>query len=542
MRNLIKNKKFQILLIFIISLIFFLFLQFSTPNLFGNDTFYHIKCADLIKSGGLIKDFPWLKFTILHNSQYVDHHFLFHLFLVPFLSLGLIMGPKIACALSASFIFILFFLLLDSQKIKAKFLWTVILLFGSYPFILRLNLIRAQNLSLIFLILGLFCILKRKYLWLGVISFLYVWLFDGFVLLPFLALIYSLVFYFTSKKWTSFYTFWVSFSGMILGIIINPYFPKNIHFLLTHLGKVITSPVSIPKGGEWYPLEFSNVLGFLIPFLLFVASVAFVLIFRFIKKKSDKSGNYKIHGNYQNAVARFIGPKEKVQKIYFLGLVSIIMFIATIFSQRFIEYFIPLSLLFSVFCLDYYFKQAKESKSPFYKKIDNLFYLIHDKLTKEQFKLLLKNKAFPILLGLFVFVLTFFVLNVQKSTKTLLSTSPYDKYKKASKWLIQNTGKGSIIFNVNWDDFPQLFFWNDHNYYIVGLDPTFMYEYNKDLWEKYRNIKEDLDKTANIIKEDFGSKYVFLSERNKELAEELDKREDFKKVYEDEKAKIYKLN
>lgn len=514
MKNLIKNKKIQLLLIFLISFSFFLFLQFSTPNLFGNDTFYHIKCADLIRSNGVIKDFPWLKFTILHDSQYVDHHFLFHLFLVPFLSLGLIIGPKIACALSASLIFILFFLLLDSQKIKAKFLWTTILLFGSYPFILRLNLIRAQNLSLIFLILGLFFIFKRKYLWLGIISFFYVWLFDGFILLPFLALLYFLI----ERRLKPAAT---SLLGMTLGLIINPYFPKNIHFLLVHLGKVITSPVSIPKGGEWYPLEFSNVLGFLIPFLLFVVAIVFIFISRIVKKEDIK--------------------KERIQKIYFLGLASIVMFIATILSQRFIEYFIPLSILFSAFCLDYYFKQAKESKSLFYKKIDNLFYLIHDKLTKEQFKLLLKNKVFPILLGLFVFVLTFFIFNVQKSTKTLVSTSPYDKYKEASEWLIQNTEKGSIIFNINWDDFPQLFFWNDRNFYIVGLDPTFMYEYSKNLWKKYRNIEDNLDKTANIIKKDFDSEYVFLSERNKGLAEKLDEREDFKKVYEDGNVKIYKL-
>lgn len=533
MNNFFQNKKIQLLLVFLISFGFFLLLQFFTPNLFGNDTFYHIKCADLIKSGGIIKDFPWLKFTILHNSQYIDHHLLFHFFLVPFLSLGLIAGPKIACALSASLIFALFFLFLDSQKIKAKFLWTVILLFGSYPFILRLNLIRAQDFSLVFLISGLYFIFKRKYFWLSIISFFYVWLYGGFVLLPFLALLYSLIFYLCSKKGNSLFVFLSSFLGTILGLVINPYFPKNIYFLLVQIFKVSFSPVSIPKGAEWYPLEFSSVLGFLIPFLLFVASIASVLIF-YVKRISIETRPKQVwDSNISPAWSPQLVEEKKgeIQKIYFLGLASIVMFIATILSQRFIEYFIPLSILFSAFSFDYYLKHI--NLPDFSRVLDSPL----------KWGKLIKDKASLVLLGLFVFVLTFFILNVQKSTKTLASTSPYNKYKEASQWLAQNTPKGSIVFNVNWGDFPQLFFWNDHNYYVVGLDPTFMYEYNKYLYEKWVSIQkgENLDKAAQIIREDFDSEYIFLSERNKELAEKLDKREDFEKVYKDKETKIYKL-
>ena len=50
------------------------------------DSYYHVKMAELIASNGIIKNFPWLPFSILQNN-YVDHHFLYHVYLAPFVSL-----------------------------------------------------------------------------------------------------------------------------------------------------------------------------------------------------------------------------------------------------------------------------------------------------------------------------------------------------------------------------------------------------------------------------------------------------------------------
>ena len=140
----------------------------------------------------------------------------------------------------------------------------------------------------------------------------------------------------------------------------------------------------------------------------------------------------------------------------------------------------------------------------------------------------------------------------------------FDQFKSSSQWLIKNTPKDSIVLHGCWSEFPILFYHNDHNYYIVGLDPTFMYEYDKNLFWEWKNItfgdppvnydyakkKKKLgDKLvvpeynlAEIIKDDFSASYVFLEkERNKELNKVLEKNKDFEMVYEDEEAVVYKI-
>ncbi len=50
----------------------------------------------------------------------------------------------------------------------------------------------------------------------------------------------------------------------------------------------------------------------------------------------------------------------------------------------------------------------------------------------------------------------------------------------------QNTPEGELVFQTDWDDFPRLFFYNTHNTYLIGLDPTYMQLYNSklyDLWD-----------------------------------------------------------
>jgi hypothetical protein len=46
-------------------------------------------------------------------------------------------------------------------------------------------------------------------------------------------------------------------------------------------------------------------------------------------------------------------------------------------------------------------------------------------------------------------------------------------YRDGARWLASTTPAGSRVFTTGWDDFPHMFFWNTHNTYLVGLDPTY---------------------------------------------------------------------
>src|SRR5688572_24067552 len=63
--------------------------QSGTANIVGIDGQYHIKVAALIREQGLRVDFPYLRFTILDQANYTDHHLLFHALQAPFTVLDL---------------------------------------------------------------------------------------------------------------------------------------------------------------------------------------------------------------------------------------------------------------------------------------------------------------------------------------------------------------------------------------------------------------------------------------------------------------------
>ena len=86
---------------------------------------------------------------------------------------------------------------------------------------------------------------------------------------------------------------------------------------------------------------------------------------------------------------------------------------------------------------------------------------------------------------------------------------PY-AYEGASEWIAANTPAGSMVFNTDWDDFPMLYYYNPSNAYIVGLDPTYLYDRDKELWNLYARITlGEEDDPAPLIRERFGAEYVF---------------------------------
>jgi len=134
----------------------------------------------------------------------------------------------------------------------------------------------------------------------------------------------------------------------------------------------------------------------------------------------------------------------------------------------------------------------------------------------------------------------------------------YDQYKDAAEWLNKNTPQGSIVFNANWGDFPQLFFYNHHNCYIIGMDPTFMYAADPQKYWLWRHISEEgiicslpeckvpqKDKSiSQVIKEEFKAEYIFIEDIQKDdkLRKVLEKEKNIDQMFNKNKMKIYKLN
>ncbi len=119
----------------------------------------------------------------------------------------------------------------------------------------------------------------------------------------------------------------------------------------------------------------------------------------------------------------------------------------------------------------------------------------------------------------------------------------FAKYDEAMVAAQKNSDKGDIIFHSDWDDWPMLFYHNDYNRYIVGLDTTFMYKSSKDLYKKWRDITWgdfEGDPYA-IIKNDFKAKLIFVAQTDIEIMDKYFKNDGRYELIYDGEGKIYKI-
>src|SRR5262249_26335136 len=136
--------------------------------------------------------FTALPFTTLADN-YADQHFLYHLLLVPFVTIiDPLIGMKLATIIFGALMALTFYWFLRREHIRWAFVTTVILLLVN-PFTFRMNLAKAPSLSLILLLIGLSAAFAYKPKLLGVLAFAFVWFYGGFLLLVIGVLTFAVV-------------------------------------------------------------------------------------------------------------------------------------------------------------------------------------------------------------------------------------------------------------------------------------------------------------------------------------------------------------
>ncbi|MFH2136497.1 MAG: hypothetical protein ABII19_02600 [Patescibacteria group bacterium] len=526
-----KIELLKYLLLFIVTFSLFSYFQIS-PTFPDPDSFYHAKMAVLTRDQGIISDFPWLQFTVLKNN-YTDHHFLYHVALIPFVTvLDPLVGIKLATAFFAAILILVFYWFLKKFRVKGAIFYSLILL-ASSPFIFRINLAKASSISLIILFFGLYFIFKRKLWPLFALSFIYVWTYGGWPLILVLTLFYifseavigvaknfenvkSLIKAFFKNIFSkaNVKLFGACFGGLVAGIVLNPFFPKNLVFYWQQIIKiaVINYQDKIGVGAEWYPYGLGDLVAnssFI--FILLILSFAVIFI-NFLK-------NFTSHEK-----SSVINPEMKVKTLT-LTFLALFFLALTLRSRRNVEYFIPFAALASAFILNQPLSLIKK-------------YLPAINAWRQKRKIL---SSLAIIYILFMVPFTA-GRNIWSIKQLYLSGGSIYKYRGVAEWLKKNTPEGAIVFHNDWDDFPALFYYNTHNYYIAGLDPTFMYDYDKDLHKDWVDITTGRrPNISEIVKNDFHSEYVFVDKDHIALENNLKSDGHFQMVYKDEEGKIYKL-
>lgn len=461
--------------------------QFATPNLVDIDGYYHIKLAWIMREQGLTPAFIWLPLTILNAEAYFDHHFLYHVFLIPFTYGDLRTGAKWASVILPAFTFMAGWLFLRGQKVPYAMLWSLGFFALSEGFLYRMSMARAQSLSLLVLFLALHVTLTRRFYWLLPLGFIYVWSYNAFPLILILVTVY------VGARWVlegrlDLSPLVYTSLGIGLGLIINPYFPENVTFIYQHLAPKLTDATAIKVGKEWYPYEtWTLVENSGLALLVFVAG------------------------------AFGLGLQERRMSLSTATLLGL----ATVFglmlfkSRRFIEYYPAFVWLFCALAWAPVFQKGLQARA-------------------------WGAKILPLGLALILALAIWF--NLQATQAEVGESKPYQRYGAAAAWLQAHTPAGSQVFQTDWDDFTQLFFYNTHNHYTLGLDPTYMQLYDAELFEVWVDItRGKVDAPGQVIAETFGANYAITDLKHKKFLDQAQADPRLEEVYRDQYAVIFRV-
>ena len=460
--------------------------------------------------------FVWLPHTTLDANHYVDHHFLFHVFQIPFTWFGdLRNGAKISAVVFATIALLSLFWLLVRYQIRYSFVWLVALLACSAPFLYRINMAKAPPFAIIYLVLGIHLLFKRKYWPLFPLAFLFTLTYDMFPLLFITAFFWMVVIGWTEKRFAWQPLFWVVL-GIAAGLVINPYFPKNLELLFAHLKmKVTPTEYTTKVGGEWYPYDTWEFLGNSL--VAIIAMVAGYIAF----DPSDR--------------------KRAQHPLLFLLLATTLM-ILTARWKRIAEYWPPFAVMFAAFSLQPWLQGARSALSQL---PNHVLDELQPFLDREDAPAVSKqssdrelNNAFAaagvaLLLGLVLF------FNTSVTVKDIASSEPHDYYQGGAEWLKANVPSGQIIFNTDWDDFPRLFYFDPTHNYVSGLDPTYLFDKDPALSQLYTRITlgEEQD-PGPLIRDRFQSRYVFTDNGHDSFFNNAVESGWFEIVYEDAECTV----
>lgn len=453
----------QALVLFLIFAGLLAIVQYGTDALVGTDGYYHARMGLLIRQEGLRPDFKWLPLTILNADAFYNHHLLYHVYLAlfggtdPLVDGGqsLTQSIKLASIVMPALAFLAVWWLLRGQEVNWASLWALGLFAVSEAFLYRMSMPRAQSASLLVLVLGLHWLLNGKFRPLIPLGFIYVWLYDGFPLLPLIGSIYLVAVLFVERKfvWQA-----VAFPvmGIGLGLLVNPYFPENIHFTLNHLIPKI-SFTDTPVGNEWYPYDTWTL----------VENTGFAF------------------GALVLAVLALGWQKERINLSTLTVLLLTVFFGLLLFkSRRFVEYFPAFTLMFTALSINPLLQNWPAN---------------HTRWQRTGGALVLSAAlAVPL------------VTTIYLARDSVAGSKAADWYAAAAGWLAANEPDGSFVFQTDWDDFPRLFFYNPEMIYTVGLDPTYMELHNADLYHDWVDLTQgDVDKPGAVIRDQFGAQFVF---------------------------------
>ncbi len=464
---------------------------FSHQELASVDGMYHARMAQLYLEQGIFTDFPWMQYSFARDF-WVDHHFFYHLILIPLAGLDLVDAQRWAGALLGALALAGCSVYLLRHGVKRVWIFAPLLLLASDQFLFRMMMARSMSLALILMIGVLYALERRRRLWLMLLCFVFIWSYHAALIALPLALAATVIQRLKLGKW-DYAPLLYAGAGLLLGLTLNPFFPDTFNFLFFHslpLAKLATggpSPVPselLPQVMEWNALS---------PSTWVVASVPTILACVVVPALCWR------------------GRRRWPAGLWLLGGTSVAAMCASFFVSRALEYAVPLAYLTGARIL----WLTPPPWSVKWRRAASAALLI-------------------LLLGLGI-----------ASHIDLIDDFKVDPrpMQAAANWLIKNTPEGATVFHADYTLWSFLFMHNVHNNYIVGLSPLWLYNWDPERYLIYRAVAlgRGRDPVATI-RGYFDCRYVIVVPWDQGLIRRLKDSPRAARAYGDQFAEIYRLD
>jgi hypothetical protein len=474
-RGWTRGKLAGLVLVTIASALLLYILRGASDGLYGYDGYFHIRYAQVLRTGGFSRAFPWWQETFLRD-HFADKDFLYHVFLIPFTFGDLIAGGKLAAAIFGAFAIGAFHLVCLKLRVPWPAIFSLALLASSVDFLYRLDAMRPLSMAIGLALAGTCAILLRDRRWSFAIAAIYPHVHISFHLLPCVALLHDTVCgvgpegkrSFSIARWTA--------GGAAAGAILSPYLPNNLYLWWVQNVRVLALAWSrIPElrlAVEFEPRNSADLL----KINLGVFAALFISVF---------------------LMAR--GRKRASSEATTLLLISSGFLAMAMLSERFIEFLAPFALLLAAVVVRDV-TSGPRAPAPIPPGVAGPDVEAGSRGPRSRWLIATAVSTVAMLL---------LAYNARYAWR-LISTDPGQSYADASEWMGANIPAGETIFHFDWDDFPQLFYFNPQFHYLLGLDPTFMYITSPSRWQLWSDVAhDDVDDIYRPIRETFGCRWVF---------------------------------
>jgi hypothetical protein len=400
-------------------------LQWFIPYPIDDDSAYHFCVGQLIKKYGILHKFPWTPFS-WQFDHYADKEFNFHLLFLLLGGLGFVTAAKLVGTLGGALVLSIVFFILRAERVRFAGVWALLPL-GCSEFVFRLGLVRPHLLSISLALIVMWAFARERPYLLAATALLYPLTYVAFWQIPLILILAAEAARLLSGEQFHWKPVAIVIAGIAIGLALHPNTYNLIQINWIHMSDILFQKAwgrqFVNLGKEFNPYPLVDWGRYLVVVVIMTGG-ALVLSSRHRKSSSVPLA---------------------------FALAAVIFGLLTARSLRFIEYFVPFSIIALALAT----------------------------------------------LNVRVRLLPFVLLAVSLLYTFVLGTEPYKnlsfKHKahiepEVARFFNQKIPIGSHVFTTGWDYTGNLMLALPERYFVVAADPTLFYKKDPKLYDIWYRI------------------------------------------------------